>query len=529
MLISSPDAFFAPTDKPWLELTRLTRNRDGTKLGHKVQHRANVAWAARVGIVIGDWYKEENVSTSDEGVTRETWERVLSEISAGMWGGLIVWRADRLTRQLREFVRLHEIAKVSRTLIACSYDGVTTIDPAGVRRIVDQVSAAEQEVSTLKIRVTANSSERKTTGMYHGGGHRPWCFEAPKKDKATGRIKNSGRVGMKHNKTEVALAQEAANRIAWEGWTYRDVITDWHQQTPPVYGATGAPWSTGTLQTALTSPRMIGRVSVTKVDPVTGVSIERLKAAKWKAVLDEVTWRQLCSMKKTAVHKDGKTKYLLTPVSECGGCHLRLTGCVRKYMKAGVLTPVRKYRCRSNVNDKARGACGQLQVLAEPVEDLVKAFIFERLGRTKEFGSGVHGVDDLEPEIVRQSAHVDRLAADLKALRNAQESSVDRLPMAEYLPLRRRLTEELNDAKARVALLIDQLTVPAPIGTDWDNLWDWFDHLNLGQQLRLVRAHVKKVVVLPVARSGRYFKPERVEITPADAQETDRQGDEAGV
>src|SRR3954470_23172025 len=125
-LLTAPDRFFLPSSQPWVELTRLTEDRNGNKVGHKAQHRDNMAWAERWGVTIGDTRKESNVSTSDENVIREVYEQILSEIGAGMWGGLLVWRADRLTRQTFEFERCLKIFKPQRALIATSYDNLTT-------------------------------------------------------------------------------------------------------------------------------------------------------------------------------------------------------------------------------------------------------------------------------------------------------------------------------------------------------------------------------------------------------------------
>lgn len=521
-----PDAFFEPTDKPWVELTRLTVNRDGRKVGHKAQHRTNKAWAERNGFTIGAWYKEENVSTSDVSVSREVWERVLAEIEAGLWGGLIVWRADRLTRQTFQFTRLQDVARRQRALIAASYDSVTSIDPIGYRRLLDQVANAEQEVDTLTQRVIANSAERKRRGFYHGGGKRPWCFEAPRKNKAD-RVTNSGRVGVKHVAVEVALAKEAAQRVAWEDWSYKDVIEEWHSRTPPVYGATGAPWSTTTLRNSLTSPRMIGKVLVETTDS-TGQKITKLRKAQWKPILERETWDRLCSLVKHEVHKEGVHRYLLTPILECGRCHLRLTGCVRAYKKQGAMVPTRTYRCKSHSSDKARGACGKLNVIAEPVEKLVRAFIFTRLGRTRELGFDAKKANDLQSQIAERSAEVDRLAGELKILVDHQASAA-RLPMAEYLIVRQGFDSDLEAAKVALASLLHQLDVPHPVGIEWEDLRDWFDRLTQGQQQKLVLAYVRKVVVLPPGRSGRYFKPERVVITAADAKEIDGNGDHGGI
>lgn len=520
MPITSPNALFVPNAKPWVELTRLTQER-GIKVGHKAQHQANAAYAERAGITIGSWRKESNVSTSDRGVYREVYEGILAEIEAGVWGGILVWRPDRLVRQSYEFERCLRLTRDSRALIATSCENWTTIDPDGVDRIRSAVAFAEREVEGMKLRIRANGNQRSREGLYHGGGFRPWCFEGPKRDKATGRVKNSGRIGIKHVEAEVELANEAANRIAFNGETYTDVIEDWHTRTPPVYGVTGAPWSPSTLQKSLTSPRMVGKQLVKITNPETGEVIEKSVKAQWKPVLPKATWKQLVSMLDTQRHKAGRIRYLLTPVLECGRCHRRLTGCARKYNKGGQLVSTPTYRCRSHANDKARGACGKLNVIAEPVERLVIARVFQRLMRTREFGSGLRQTDDLQAQIALQYAAVKRVSADLVTLENAQKDKAQRIPMAKFLEYRRPILDELDEVKAKLAALTQQLQVPHPAGEEWADLPVWFETLSEGQKAKLVLAHVKRVVVLPPGRSGRYFKPERVVVALADSHEVD--------
>lgn len=519
-LLTAPDRFFLPSTLPWVELTRLTEDRQGNKVGHKAQHRDNMAWAKRCEVTIGAIYQESNVSTSDETAFRKVYEQILQEVEAGMWGGLVVWRADRLTRQSFEFERCLKIFKPKRALIAASYDNVSTINPDGEDRIRTQVAQAQKEIANQKIRIKANSDQRKEDGRYHGGGFRPYGFVGAKKDKHTERVKNSGKVGVKQIESEVELLKEAADRIAWKAWSYKDVVEDWHSRTPPVYGANGAPWSTATLKTILTSHRMIGRQLVKTVDPETGVASEKTVKAVWKPVLDKKTWSQLVSLGTTATHRQGKIKYLLSPILVCGRCQKGLTGCIRKYSKAGVMAPTETYRCRSGTNDKARGACGKLSVLAKPVENIVLALIFERISRTEQVGQGVKETDDLNHAINRQNAQVVKLKSELAAL-VANQSTSDRLDFTEFKQIREPLVRDRAEAEAKLNLLVKQLHIPHPINEDWSDLWVWFDNLTSGQQAKFIQAHVKEVVVLPPGRSGRYFKPDRVQVTLADAQEID--------
>lgn len=525
MLYISPSAFFVPSSKPLVELTRLTQNRDGVKVGHKVQHKANHGWADRNGMTIGATYKEENVSTSDENVVREQWERILSEVEAGLWGGILVWRADRLTRQTFEYERCIRVLKKQRAIVCISYDNVTSLDPDGENRIRSMVGQAQLEVANLTARVKANSEERSDGGLYHGGGFRPWCFEGAKRHKTTKRILNSGRIGIKQVEHEVNLANEAARLIAWENWSYRDVIEDWHSRTPPVYSGQGNPWTISNLQRVLTSPRMIGRQLTRTVDPETGAVKVKMKKARWKPVLPRETWDQLRSMVKHQPHKAARIKYLLSPVLECGRCRRGLTGCQRKYRKGGEMVPTPTYRCPSGLDAKAKGSCGKLNVLADPVEKLVVARVFQRLLRTRGFDAGLRQTAAIQDQVNKQNVVVERLIGELAVLDEAQSNSRARMEVSIYIANRRAIVAERDAASAQLQSLQQQLDVPFPVGKDWDNLPDWYETLSPGQQAKLVLAHVRKVTVLPPGRSGRYFKPERVEVLLADAHQVDREGE----
>lgn len=509
--------------RPFCGYRRLTEDRHGVKVGYSVQTKASEAYAKREGIVIGEWYEDGDTTASKEDVHREEYERMLADVESGKWAGIVVWKIDRLTRLVYEYERCVRIARRGRGHIVSSSNGYTTKDPGGVAMLRQEVSFAEQEITNIQIRVKGNKQERSESGLYHGGGRRPYGFAAPKHDKRH-RVTNSGKVGVKHVDHEVENLRNAAERIAWGGESYGQIIEEWHSAKPPIYGATGAPWTTKTLQTILTSPRMIAKRTFRVEDPDTGEITETLVKAEWKPVLKKKTWEQLCRLVTRADHKATNLRYLLGTVVFCGQCDRPLTGAVRKYTKAGVETSTPTYRCRSGLADKERGSCGKLSVIAEPVERLVVARILRRLAASRGFVGQMENPTDIHKRITKAAAEVDKYQAELDALAKADESGELRMTVAQLLTYRKPLLAKWDKAQSDLLALERKLLVPAPRGSDFDDLPGWYEALNASQRQRLVRLHVERVTVLSPGRSGRFFKPERVAVLLTPAQEVGGQG-----
>lgn len=515
------------TDLPWASYTRLTEDRHGKKIGAKVQRRYNLAWAKRNKIEIGPELDDTNLSAFDEDTTRPDFQKALQLLRDGAIGGIVVYRIDRLTRQRSEYEEIVSIVKKTRGVVAESYEGGQTTETlAGQRALRIEVDRGAAEVESIKIRVAANKQERTRRGYYHGGGHRPYGFEGPKKAK-DGRIKNSGKIGIKHVEHEVANLQEAARRRL-EGESYTDIVRDWHSRTPPVYGATGAPWNTKTLETALTSPRMIARQIYRVVDEKTGKTKESLRKAKWKPVLEVGDWEKLKAMRTTQAHAP-IADYPLSGFALCGRCRMPLTGARRNYQKGGVTVGSRTYRCRSGMNDKARGHCGRLSVLADDVELVVAARVLRRIARHADLVRQV--ADDSEPqvELLRLSREIEHCNQELDLLAAVGEDPKQLLSVAQMLAYRKPFLDRIEAAEVRRREITRQLDLPTPEASDYEDLQAWWELLTCGQKRRLIEEYCAEVVVLAPGRSGRYFRPERVVVTPAGAKDADGFGDDSGV
>src|SRR4051794_39724569 len=84
--------------KPWLAYFRLTVDRDGNKIGYEVQKSAVDAWAVSEGIEIAGYFYDKDITAADLAKVRPGYEEMLDTAATGDYGGVAVWRLDRLVR-----------------------------------------------------------------------------------------------------------------------------------------------------------------------------------------------------------------------------------------------------------------------------------------------------------------------------------------------------------------------------------------------------------------------------------------------
>ncbi len=504
---------------PCCGYSRLSVDRQGNKIGYEIQQDSGNGWAKRAETAIGHWYKDKNESAADKKVFREDFEQMLADIRAGMWKGIIVWRIDRLTRRVGQFADIIELLEEVGGFIYSVDEGLDSRNEDDLMLMNIKVVFGDSEVKGVRKRLRANKGAKAKAGMYTGGGRRPYGFEAPVHDE-WGHVTNKGRVGVAHVEAEAANLRDAARRVAWEGESYLDVVTDWHSRPTPIYGATGAPWNTKTLQAILTAPRIVGMQEYR--DPETGETA--LVKAQWKPILDERTWRRLVALKKPAgKNYNPHETYLLTNKALCGHCERGLSGSQRTYQKGGEMVATRCYRCPSHSQYKARGHCGKLNVIADPVEKIVVAHIFVRLrathGTAAAFGPSHDAVFESLEGLEARRTECQQQLAEVKAAYTAR-----RISMAEWLEVRDPVQREVESLEAQMKALTSRLDVPVPTGGELDDLPAWWEGLSFRQQKALLDRHIASVLVLPPGRSGRYFKKERVVVTPTDLEVPDGEG-----
>lgn len=520
-----------PSSRPYCDYRRLSADREGKKLGYEVQGDGTEGWAKAAGEVMGERYKDSNLTAADEDVWRPDYERMLEDVAKGLYAGILIYRCDRLTRLSGQFERCLKAARDGNALIISVDENLRSDREDQLTMMKLKVLMGEAEVRGMKIRTRANASVRRKKGIYQGGGRRPYGFEAPLReapkrdgedeDEGKGELTNSGRIGVVHVPEEVKNLREAAARVI-AGESYTEIIYDWHSRTPPVYGAYGAPWNPRKLEDILTSPRMIGQQMYKTTNPETGETASEPVKAKWEPVLDRAEWERLVARRRVRAPYGPKTKHLLSGLAVCGRCGQPLGGSIRRFKKGEKSYETRIYRCNAMPEAKARGACGKLSVTAEPVERLVLDFVFLRIIEAREVPAAVNDETELHRQIDQAGIELERCEAELEELRLAKEDRANRMSLSEYLRLKKPILEDQDQAKASIKSLTQRVAIPRPVGRDFDDLDGWFEDLSLTQQRKLLGAHLTGVRILPTGRAGgRFFNPERVVPLFADPKKAD--------
>lgn len=509
--------------KPWLAYFRLTVDRDGNKIGYEVQKSAVDAWAVSEGIEIAGYFYDKDITAADLAKVRPGYEEMLDTAATGDYGGVAVWRLDRLVRLMFEFERSYHTIHKADGYIVSVQEKCDSRTPMGRFYMQMMVALAEMEIATMKIRSKGHRQQRAKDGMVNGGGPRPFGFLGT--HNAKGEPYPPGTFGIEWDKKEIALMQDAANRIAWEGVTWSDIVKEWFEQG--VRGTTGAVIQVQTLQRMLTSYRAVGQREVEIVDPETGETSKYTVPAKWQGPIDRKTWERLRSLIIKKGSKGPQRQYLLSGFALCGRCGNPLTGMQRHYEKKGKMTTTLTYRCRTGAGDRANGVCGRLSVVADEVDKLVLARVFTILAKNATFIETMADRDSAtDTELVAALRTVDDCETQLQELaqlsgqRKADGTRV--LSLAEWMAARGEVEREKEAAEMKARRLSQKVnSFPLPNSEDRKNLPGWFANLKLSQQQALVRAFVSEVTVKALDSSGRYFDPKRVVVTPRNPEQLD--------
>lgn len=503
--------------------TRLSVDRDGNKIGYDIQSEAIQQWADAYGYTVL-WYKDPDITAADRKIVRPEYERMLGDLKAGVVGGIVVWRIDRLVRLPREFERCFGFVEDAGGFIADCDQGFDSRKDMGkaIMRII--VIVSDLEISSMRVRQLAHQNAKAELGQYKGGGSRAFGFEGAIRN-AKKQITNKGRIGVAHIPDEVALLKDAAKRIAWDGETYADVCRAWANRSPPVVGTRGKLWEVGQLSDVLTGYRTAG-LRVTEVeDEETGEFQVMEHKAEWEPILDRKTWEQLRAMRKVRpVSNSREADYLLIGgLAVCGRCGYRCTGATRpKYKGSGVR--ITTYRCDSTMKAKRNGACSGVSIDSKAVELTVLAQLFTRLQGNPEL---FEAIDAEETDLAQAELNVAlkellTCEAELEVVGKRQylpEGHEDRLGESEARGARSALTTRKAVAQFVVDRFSRSASHPTPRGRDRDDLQAWFDALStLSQKRAWLRSRIDKVVILPARQGLKRFDPDRVSILFADAK-----------
>jgi DNA invertase Pin-like site-specific DNA recombinase len=205
-------------------------------LGLDVQEAAIRKWARAGGHRVVAWYRDEGESGSNGLETRVALAEALATIREQKAAGVVVYRLDRLARDLvLQEQLLAEVRRMGGDVFSTSAAEASVLadDPADPsRKLIRQVlgAVAEYERAMIVLRMRSGRSRKRETG-YAGDGPPPLGYRA------------EGRQLVRDDEEQVTLARIAALRasgaslraicavLSAEGRTTKRGGTGWYPET----------------------------------------------------------------------------------------------------------------------------------------------------------------------------------------------------------------------------------------------------------------------------------------------------------
>jgi len=210
-------------------------------LGLEVQEHAIREWARTHGHRISSWHRDEGISGSNGLEHREGLADALETLKAGTARGLVVYRLDRLARdlvlqeQLLADVRRHGAEVFSTSNAEASYLSDDPDDPS--RKLIRQVLGAvnEYERAMITLRLRAGRRRKHDTGGYAYGSppygyrsHGGTLIEDENEQAALARMRELRQTGASYRRIADTLQTEGFRPKRGKHWypmTIRQILS----------------------------------------------------------------------------------------------------------------------------------------------------------------------------------------------------------------------------------------------------------------------------------------------------------------
>lgn len=451
---------------------RISSDPDGDRLGVSRQIEDCRGLAERRGWTIADLYVDDDRSAYS-GKVRPEYRRMLDDIAGGSVDAVVVWHLDRLHRQPRELEEFFEVCDAAGLRSMASVTGDTDLsshDGRFLARILGAV--ARKEGDDKSRRISRKHQELAKSGKAAGGGSRPYGYRADRRTVEP---------------TEALAIREACARVL-AGDSLRAIATDWNARAVPTVA--GGPWTMQVLRRMLTSTRLSGQREYKGEIVATG---------DWEPILtpDETARLRARLLDPSRFTRRTVRRYLLAGLLRCSLCGSPLLSRPRP-------DGTRRYVCATG---PGLPGCGNIAVLAEPVEDLVAEAVLYRLD-TPELAAALAGAAQADAATAAEHDALSRDQSQLEALARAYGER--QITFAEFLAARKPIEARIESAKRKISRLTRTTAIETYVGAS-SALRDAWRDLPLTRQRAIVEALLDRAVVSPAVRGRTRFDPDRVE------------------
>lgn len=153
--------------KPWLVYTRVSTDDQVQGASLDMQQSQCRAMATATGVTVADVVVDDGYSGKD--TKRPGMRRVLDMVERRELGGIIVWKLDRLTRNLRDLLAMVDLFTTTDTALVSLAEKIDTSGPMGRFTLHIMGAVAQLERETIQARVTAAMRHIRAKGGWCGG------------------------------------------------------------------------------------------------------------------------------------------------------------------------------------------------------------------------------------------------------------------------------------------------------------------------------------------------------------------------
>jgi site-specific DNA recombinase len=448
------------------------------------------AFCAAQGWQVAEVYIDDGRSAWKQGVRREQFERMLSDVRAGKVQAIVSWQMDRLLRRVEDASAIIALAKQHGTIIANVGGTLDLGTAAGRQKFYSLAVASEYASDVSSERLRLKHSELANEGKFSGGS-RPFGYSLEEFVYAD----HTGRHIKYHlvpNPEEAAAISRAAKEVI-EGRSVTSITKEWASGT--VRSTQGRLFRYDDLKQLLRSPRIAG---LRNADG-------RLVQAEWDPIITRQEHEELAAIlgpeRQRGSNRGTARSYLLTGFVVCGRCNTRMRSHRSKPAKDA--EGRRRYEC-----DHRDNGCGRNKRLASVID---KHVVWRLL-------------QELPERLVQAARRAPEEWATLGRLMTARQTAEDSLLGLEdlladklldrgaYVRQQRRIKASIAELDERIAHVRAQAPRRKLRGATMQELWDEWDALSLDEQRAVLADHIEKIKVKPVGPGRKPFSSASVEI-----------------
>jgi len=478
---------------------------------------------AYVGIFPEKHWELVPTEYSDSGFSGATLDRpaltrLRSDIAAGKVDCVVVYRSDRLSRSIRDFLELmEEFDRHDVTFVSVS-EQFDTSTPGGRmhRNMLLMFAQYEREVIAERTKDKVHAARRK--GKFTGGGlilgfdRHPDGGRLVTNEGEARRVRKIFRLFEEH-----PFIVESVQELNRRGWT----LKRWTTKAGLEYG--GGPFDVHSLRRMLSNHAYIGKVFFRGT----------VYDGEHEAIVDQGTWdrvQELLKNGRTGPRRPGsRCTSLLAGILRCAPCDSAMTPtysqkgrvryryylCLKAHLRGWDSCPsksVSAKKIEAFVVDKIRGVGRDPELVARTLEEAREQLVARKVELDAQ-------AKQLRVDI--EKAHTD-LRNTLKAVPSSRPGRQGTTPSAEVI---RALEDRLAAAEGEAAALEGQRIDPADLQDalrTFDPVWS---HLEPAEQARVMQLLIERIDYDGgTGNLAITFRPGGVRTLAAEAQATGEEG-----